>query len=67
MKVRLTECENELVGKWYMIEIKGLFGWKQPSISYSEDGCFYSQREAEKWYDYYANGCKVDKKIIKEN
>ena len=66
MKIRLTECENELVGKWYMIEVKGLFGWKQPSISYSEDGCFYNKEEALKWYNYYAHDKIEIKKILLE-
>jgi hypothetical protein len=51
-KVRMWKIDSVLTGTHYRIEVKKWYGWVQPSISYSEDGQFYSLKEAEKWFKY---------------
>jgi hypothetical protein len=51
-KVRMWKIDSVLSGTYYRIEVKKWYGWVQPSISYSEDGQFYSLKEAEKWFKY---------------
>ncbi len=62
-KVRMWQINSVLTGTRYKIEVKKWYGWVQPSISYSEDGQFYSKVEADKWFDYLS-GNKDRKKLI---
>lgn len=62
-KVRMWQIESVLTGTSYRIEVKKWYGWVQPSISYAEDGHFFSKQEADKWFEYLS-GKKDKKKLI---
>ena len=62
-KVRMWQINSVLTGTRYKIEVKKWYGCVQPSISYSDDGQFYSKVEADKWFDYLS-GNKDKKKLI---
>jgi hypothetical protein len=63
--VRMYEVDSVLNGKSYIIEKWTIFGWRQPPISYADDGQFYSKEEADKWFSYLS-GDIDKKKLIKQ-
>jgi hypothetical protein len=63
--VRMYEIDSVLNGKSYIIEIKKLYGWRQPMISYAEDGQLWNKDEAERWFAYLS-GDKGKKVLIKQ-
>jgi len=62
-KVRMWKIDSVLRGIYYKIETKKWYGWTEPSISYSNNGCFYDKKEADKWFDYLS-GIKDKKTLI---
>lgn len=62
-KVRMWKVKSIIRGTTYIIEVKKWYGWRQPSITYSENGVFYNKKDAEKWFRYLS-GEKDKKKLI---